>query len=99
MNTVTTITIKTDKKLRDKAKITARKLGIPLATVVNASLERFVAEQEITLSVPSIRPRVRPEKLALWKKIREEADRGIGVDGSFTLKELLKEMDRDRARA
>ena len=43
MNTKTTITIKTDKKLRDAAKRTAMKLGIPLTTVMNAQLARFVS--------------------------------------------------------
>ena len=44
MNTKTTITIKTDKKLRDAAKRTADKLGIPLTTVMNAQLAQFVSK-------------------------------------------------------
>lgn len=46
----TTLTIKTPKKLRDEAKKTALKIGVPLTTVVNAMLRRFVLDQEITLS-------------------------------------------------
>jgi len=38
----TTLTIKTPKKLRDEAKKTAGKLGIPLTTVINAMLAQFV---------------------------------------------------------
>lgn len=50
-NTNTTLTIKTPKKLRNEAKKTAKELGLPLGTVVNAMLRQFVLEKEITLSV------------------------------------------------
>lgn len=46
----TTLTIKTDKKLRDAAKKTAHELGLPLGTVVNALMRQFVRDKEITLS-------------------------------------------------
>ncbi len=44
-------------------------------------------------------PALRPEKVALYKKISEEMDRGIGVEGPFTLEELIAHMDKVRARA
>jgi addiction module RelB/DinJ family antitoxin len=55
----TTLTIKTPKKLRDEAKKTAEKIGVPLTTVVNAMLRQFVLDQEITLSanVPNVETR------------------------------------------
>jgi addiction module RelB/DinJ family antitoxin len=46
----TTLTIKVQKKLRDDAKKTAEKLGLPLTTVIHAMLKQFVLDQEITLS-------------------------------------------------
>jgi addiction module RelB/DinJ family antitoxin len=46
----TTLTIKTDKKLRDAAKKTANELGVPLGTVVNALMRQFVRDREVTLS-------------------------------------------------
>lgn len=46
----TTLTIKTEKKLRDAAKKTAGELGIPLSTVLNALMRQFVRDKEITLS-------------------------------------------------
>lgn len=46
----TTLTIKMPKKLRDEAKKTAEKIGVPLTTVVNSMLRQFVLDQEITLS-------------------------------------------------
>ena len=47
----TTITIKTKKELRDEAKKTAAKLGLPLGTVVNALLKQFTRDKEIVLSL------------------------------------------------
>lgn len=55
----TTLTIKTDKKLRNAAKKTASELGVPLGTVLNALMRQFVREREITLSarVPNTQTR------------------------------------------
>lgn len=47
----TTLTIKTPKKLRDDAKKTAQKIGVPLTTVMNSMLRQFVRDEEITFSV------------------------------------------------
>ena len=67
MNTKTTITFKTDKKLRDAAKRTAQKLGIPLTTVINAQLAQFVTEGRFEVSLTP-----RPEKLREWEAISRE---------------------------
>ncbi|MEK7134499.1 MAG: hypothetical protein AAB819_02135 [Patescibacteria group bacterium] len=51
MNTKnTTLTIKLPRDLRDGAKTTAKKMGIPLTTVITALLRRFALDEEITLS-------------------------------------------------
>ncbi len=70
MNTKTTITIKTDKKLRDAAKRTAMKLGIPLTTVMNAQLAQFVSEGRFEMSLAP-----RPEKVQMWARTSEEFER------------------------
>lgn len=70
MNTKTTITIKTDKKLRDAAKRTATKLGIPLTTVMNVQLAQFVSEGRFEVSLTP-----RPEKVREWERISEEFER------------------------
>lgn len=70
MNTKTTITIKTDKKLRDAAKRTADKLGIPLTTVMNAQLAQFVSEGRFEVSLSP-----RPEKVRMWERTSEEFER------------------------
>lgn len=68
----TTLTIKTEKRLRVDAKRTAEELGVPLTTVINAFLRQFVREREITLSAE---PRPTKEKMALWESISDEMDR------------------------
>lgn len=45
----TTLTIKTDKKLRDEAKRVARTLGLPLTTAMNAMLKQFVRDRRLVL--------------------------------------------------
>lgn len=88
----TTITIKTEKKLRDKAKQTAKELGIPLTTAMNAMLRQFVRDRSVTIS---LEPRVRPEKLAEWEKISEEMDKGEGITGRYSnTRDLTSHMNR-----
>lgn len=45
----TTLTIKTDKKLRDDAKKVADSLGVPLTTAINAMLKQFVRDRRLVL--------------------------------------------------
>jgi DNA-damage-inducible protein J len=56
MNTHTILNIKTDKKLKAEAKKVSEELGIPLSTVINAFLKKFIREKEITLSANPLRP-------------------------------------------
>ena len=50
MNTKTILNIKTEKKLKELAQKTAKKIGVPLATIMNAFLKQFVISEEITFS-------------------------------------------------
>ena len=56
MKTHTILNVKTDKKLKAEAKKVSEELGVPLSTVVNAFLKKFVREKEITLSANPLRP-------------------------------------------
>ena len=46
----TTVIFKTDKKLKEAAQKTAKKIGIPFSAVMNGYMKLFVEVQEITLS-------------------------------------------------
>lgn len=85
----TTLTIKTEKKLRDEAKRTAEELGVPLTTVVNALLRQFVREKELLVS---IEPKPTRAKLALWEKISREMDKGKRIKSFGKVEDLLKDL-------
>lgn len=88
MNRKTTITIKTDKKLRDAAKRTAIKLGIPLTTVMNAQLAQFVSEGRFEVSLVP-----RPEKVRAWVRMSEEMDRHPEKFKAFSnVEDLLEDL-------
>ena len=67
MNTKTTITFKTEKKLRDAAKRRADQYGLPLTTVLNAKLAEFVRSDQFELALTP-----RPEKLREWAQAVQE---------------------------
>jgi len=62
----TTLTIKMEKKLRDDAKKTAKRMGIPLTTAVNAMVQKFVRDGVIVLEAecpfPSHTPNAKTRK-------------------------------------
>lgn len=43
----TTVMFKTDKKLKEAAQATAKKMGVPFSAVLNQSLRDIVARKEI----------------------------------------------------
>ena len=51
----TVINIKVDKNVKEEAVKTAKQIGLPLSTVVNAFLKQFIAQQSVTFAVP-LRP-------------------------------------------
>jgi len=93
MNTKTTITFKTDKKLRDAAKRTAMKLGIPLTTVMNAQLAQFVSEGRFEVSLIP-----RPEKVREWERMSEEMDQHPERFKISSVEELFRDIDVLRSR-
>ena len=48
------LSVKTDTKLKKKAQQVAHNLGLPLGTVVNRYLQKFIEEQSITFERPEI---------------------------------------------
>lgn len=54
MSTKTVLNIKTDAKLKKRAQIVARNLGLPLGTVINRYLQEFVVQQRVVFERPEI---------------------------------------------
>lgn len=71
----TTLTIKTERNLRDAAKKTAAVLGIPLTTVINGLLRQFVREGRFTVSIDE---QPTKERIAVWEAISSEAEKNPG---------------------
>lgn len=87
----TTLVIKTNKKLRDEAKMIAGELGVPLTTVMNAFLKQFVRERKFSVSVDPVPTK---SKLALWTAISAEMDKKSASARSFSNADDLLEYLR-----
>ena len=48
----TVINIKADKEVKEQAVATARDMGIPLSTVINAFLKKFIREKCVVFTAP-----------------------------------------------
>lgn len=82
----TTLTVKTDKRLRDAAKKTAREIGVPITTVVNTMLKQFVRDRRLVLEAecpfPSHTPNAETRRAILDVKQRKNLSKPM------TLKEF-----------
>lgn len=73
----TTMLIKLDKGLKEKAQKTAKYLGLPLSTVVSGYLKKFVTEKEITFSHTYI-PNVKTIKIIEQARRDYKAGKTVG---------------------
>ena len=96
MKSATTITIKTDKKLRDDAKRTAAKLGVPLTTAVNAMLKQFVRDERLVLEEYYT---LRPEVARELERESAEMDREENPEVFTNVQDLIAASNRLRTKA
>ena len=66
------MSIKVDKDVRDRARMVAKKIGVPLSMVVNQRLKQFAAEQRVEFYEPLV-PSAKTRKILdqALKDIRE----------------------------
>jgi len=84
------LNIKTDKEIKEEAQKTARELGVPLSTVVNAYLKEFVREKAFSLSMA---PQLRPEVEKLLREAHHDYENKKNVSRVFTsAAEALKHL-------
>ena len=77
----TVLNVKLDPKLKKEAQEAAKAIGLPISTVVAASLREFVRTRSITISdEPKLRPEVEKELLRLSKNAREGKDLSPAFD-------------------
>lgn len=85
----TILNIKTDKVLKRAAQETAKELGVPLSTAINAFLRQFVREKELVLSVDKLKPT--PYLQKILKEADEEYARG-DTTGPLTGEEMIARL-------
>lgn len=92
MNTKTILNIKTEKKLKELAQKTAKKIGVPLATIMNAFLKQFVLSEEITFSAVSHKPS--RELIKIVEDARGDYDRGETFGPFETAEAMIESLER-----
>ena len=92
MNTKTILNIKTEKKLKKAAQQTAKELGVPLSTAINAFLKQFVREKELILSANTLVPTPYLERIL--KEAEEDWKTGKDYSGPFTADEFIGHLKK-----
>lgn len=87
----TILNIKTEKELKEAAQETAKEIGIPLGTAINAFLKQFVRDKEIILSSNNSVPT--PYLQSVIKEAEKEYIRGEST-GPFSGSELLDYLSK-----
>ena len=87
----TVIHIKSDKEVKENAQKLARKLGLNLSDVINASLRNFIRTREVVFSDT---PQMTPELEKLLDKVEEDIKSGRNLSPGFkTAKEANDYLD------
>lgn len=80
MNTKTTMLIKTDKVLKNKAQKLAKEMGLPLGTLVNNYLKSFVITREVLFTAPMLNKKT----IKAIEEARRDIKRGNNLSGPFS---------------
>lgn len=84
----TLINIKADKEVKEEAVKLAERIGLPLSTVINAFLKKFISDQSVTFDVPN-RPSKSLQKIL--KQAEKDIKKGDNLSPLFT---DMEKMDR-----
>ena len=82
MSDTTVLNVKIDKELKRQAQAVAKNLGLPVSTLVSASLKDIVRRRSITISDDDLP--LRPEVEAELQRLSAEAHQGLHLSPSFT---------------
>lgn len=81
----TIINIKADREVKDEAVKVAKLIGLPLSTIINAFLKKFISEQSVTFTTPT-----KPSKIL--EKILKNSEKDI--KSGDNLSPLFTNMDK-----
>ncbi len=76
----TLLNIKTDAVVKREAKKFAEEIGLPLSTLINASLKQMLRERRVNFSVPLV-PNKKTARLI--KKADEDFKKGVNISPAF----------------
>jgi len=76
----TTINIKADKKVKEKAQKVAKQLGMPLSTIINGYLNQFIRTKEIHFFTEG---KLKPEVKRRLDRLQREAMEGKNLSPTF----------------
>jgi addiction module RelB/DinJ family antitoxin len=84
----TIINIKADREIKDEAVKVAKLIGLPLSTIINAFLKKFISDQSVTFTAPT-----KPSKTLqkLLKQSEKDIKDGENLSPLFT---NIKKMDQ-----
>ena len=85
-----TINIKADRETKEKAQKVARRLGMPLSTVINAYLNQFIRTKEVHFYLEG---ELKPHVKRRLDRLQKEAMVGKNIVASFRLPEESAKMD------
>ena len=76
----TQLIVKTDKEVKIQAQKTAKELGLPLSTLINAYLKQFIATKEAEFRVI---PKMTPRLERLIERVRKDVREGKNISPTF----------------
>lgn len=94
----TVMSLKTDKKVKEKAQKLAKKMGFPLGTLINAFLRQFIRDEAVHFSME---PTFRMSK-ALEKELGEiekDIKEGKNIVSFESMDEAIKYLDENKNRS
>ncbi len=86
----TVISVKVDKDTKERAQALAGELGLPLSTIINASLREFVRSGQATFS---LEPQLKPQVLKELQKAFSDYKAGKNESKGFSsIEDLAKHL-------
>ena len=88
----TVIYIKTEKEVKENAVALAKKLGLSLSDVINATLRNFITTREITFSDT---PRMTPELERIIGRVEKVLKTGRNISPGFdNMEDAIKYLEK-----
>lgn len=84
----TTMLIKTNKALKQRAQKLAKEMGLPLGTLVNNYLKSFIVDRQVVFNAPI------PNKktAAAIESARKDFKAGKNISGPFSAEEFISHL-------